>query len=278
VSGELPDTTPRFELGIGRDWARSRAESRIAWFYAVTAIVALVAVLGVLLVGRIVRGRHLRATQRSLAESELRAAKAETAATRAGLAAVQARLHPHFLSNALHSVAALIPTDPGAAEDALDRLGDLFRYSLEQSARQSVVLEDEWHFVEDYLAIERMRLGPRLQVEMEIDPAATECEVPSFVLQPLVENAVRHGVGPRRMGGKVHVSARLIGRVLELAVVDDGVGADPSGVRSSSGTGIRTLCQRLSLDPAFAGHLEIDTAPNAGFRARVWVTTSAGST
>jgi hypothetical protein len=152
VSGALSDTTPRFELGITRAAARARAESRTAWLHAASAIVALMLTLGVVIVGRAARGRHLRAAERSSAESQLRAARAETAASQAGLAAIQARLNPHFLSNALHSVAALIATDPDAAEEALDRLGDLFRYSLEQSERRSVYLEDEWRFVQDYLA------------------------------------------------------------------------------------------------------------------------------
>jgi hypothetical protein len=271
VSGALPDTAPRFELGIARAAARARAESRTAWLYAAAAIVALVLTLGVLLAGRIARGRHLRTAERALAESRLRAAEAETAATRAGLAAVQARLNPHFLSNALHSVAALIPRDPESAEEALDRLGDLFRYSLEQSEKRAVVLENEWRFVQDYLAIEQLRFGSRLAVEMALDPAATACAVPSFVLQPLVENAIRHGVGPRRLGGTLHVSARRTGPRLELYVTDDGVGAEPSAVLASSGTGIRTLRQRLALDPTFAGHVDIDTAPNAGFRVRVTI-------
>jgi len=271
VYGEMADSTPRFELGIARELAWSRAESRMDWLRAMSTIIALGLVLGVVLAGRAGRARRLRATERSLAESHLRAAQAEAAATRAGLAAVQARLHPHFLSNALHSVAALISSDPAAAEEAVDRLGDLFRYSMEQSARASVVLEREWRFVEDYLAIERMRLGSRLAVEMALDPAVTASEVPSFVLQPLVENAIRHGVGPRRLGGTVRVSARRTGGGIELNVSDDGVGADPSAVQASSGTGIRTLRQRLALDPAFTGHVDIETAPNAGFRVRVTI-------
>jgi signal transduction histidine kinase len=272
VSGELPDTTPRFELGIPRAAAIAQAEARAAWLHAIAAIVAFPCCVAVLLAGRAARNTRLRTAEVSLAESQLRTAQAEIAAAHASLAAIQARLNPHFLANALHSVSALIATDPEAAEDALDRLGDLFRYSLEQSERPIVALESEWRFVLDYVAIEQMRLGRRLAVEMELDPATAGIEVPSFALQPLVENAIRHGIGPRRGGGIVRVSARRLGDRLELRVADDGVGVDPAAVAASPGTGLRTLQQRLALDAAFEGRVEIDTAPGAGFRVRVTLT------
>jgi hypothetical protein len=269
VGGELPDIAPRFELAMPRAAALSQVETGTAWMQASAALVALGLCLTVLLVGRRTRNRRLRATEKSLAESQVRAARAESAATRAGLAALQARLNPHFLSNALHSVAALIATDPVAAEEALDRLGDLFRYALEQSERRAVSLDEEWRFVKDYLAIEQMRLGRRLKVEMSLEPDAADCEVPPFVLQPLVENAIRHGVSPRREGGTVRVAARRVGHRVELLVSDDGPGADLAAVSASSGTGLRTLRQRLALDGEARPYVDIDTAPEAGFRVRL---------
>ncbi|MBK5189430.1 MAG: histidine kinase [Gemmatimonadaceae bacterium] len=170
---------------------------------------------------------------------------------------------------ALHSVSALVASDPLAAEEALDRIGDLFRYSLVQSELHVVRLEDEWRFVQDYLAIEQMRLGSRLTVELSLERAAAECDVPSFVLQPLVENAIRHGIGPRTAGGTVRVTAiRDNGRV-RLEVSDDGQGARPERVDASEGTGLRTLRQRLGLDDAFRGAVDVETAPDRGFRVRV---------
>ena len=268
VGGALPDTT-RFQLGIPRAAAVATADARAAWLHALAALVALPLCVGVLLAGRARRETRLRDAESSLAEARLRAAEAEAAAARAELAAVNARLDPHFLSNALHSVAALVDSDPAAAEDALDRLGDLFRYSLEQSERHTVLLGDEWRFVRDYLAIEQMRLGERLAVRMDLDPDAAEVEVPSLLLQPLVENAVRHGVGPRREGGTVRVGARRSGDRLELEVADDGVGTDPQSLGTARGTGLRTLRQRLDLDPRFDGRLAVETAPGEGFRVHV---------
>jgi hypothetical protein len=269
VSGALPGITPRFELGIPRSAASARVDSRAAWMHALAAGAALVLCVIILLVGHLTRDRRLRAAESSLAESRLRTAQAETAATRAELASIQARLNPHFLSNALHSVSALVASDPPAAEEALDRIGDLFRYSLIQSERHVVCLDDEWRFVQDYLAIEQMRLGSRLTVELSLERAAGECDVPSFVLQPLVENAIRHGIGPRTTGGTVRVTGRRVnGRVL-LEVSDDGAGARAEGIDASAGTGLRTLRQRLSLDDAFRGVVDVETAPDRGFRVRV---------
>jgi hypothetical protein len=269
VSGALPGVIPRFELGMPRSAASARVDSRAAWMLLIATGAALVACVLILLVGHRTRDRRLRAAESSLAESRLRTAQAETAATRAELASIQARLNPHFLSNALHSVSALVASDPLAAEEALDRIGDLFRYSLIQSERHLVCLDDEWRFVQDYLAIEQMRLGSRLNVELSLERAAGECDVPSFVLQPLVENAIRHGIGPRTTGGTVRVTGRRVnGRVL-LEVCDDGAGARADGIDASAGTGLRTLRQRLSLDDAFRGLVDVETAPDRGFRVRV---------
>jgi histidine kinase/histidine kinase/DNA gyrase B/HSP90-like ATPase len=269
VSGSLPGITPRFELGIPRSAASARVDARAAWLHASAAGAALVLCVIILLAGHLTRDRRLRAAESSLAESRLRTAQAETAATRAELASIQARLNPHFLSNALHSVSALVASDPLAAEEALDRIGDLFRYSLIRSEQHVVRLDDEWRFVQDYLAIEQMRLGSRLTVELALERAAGECDVPSFVLQPLVENAIRHGIGPRTAGGTVRVTGRRVnGRVL-LEVCDDGAGARAEGVDASRGTGLRTLRQRLSLDDAFRGVVDVETAPDRGFRVRV---------
>jgi signal transduction histidine kinase len=277
ASGALPGITPRFELGIPRSAARARMESRAAWLHAIAAGGALALCVVILLIGHRSRDGKLRATELSLADSRLRTAQAETAATRAEMAAIQARLNPHFLSNALHSVSALVASDPLAAEEALDRIGDLFRYSLVQSERHTVCLNEEWRFVRDYLAIEQMRLGARLTVEMSLEAAAAECDVPSFVLQPLVENAIRHGIGPRTEGGTVRVSARRDNGRVRLEVCDDGEGARPENVDASLGTGLRTLRQRLALDDAFRGTVDVDTAPERGFRVLVTLDARPGS-
>lgn len=204
----------------------------------------------------------LRAQER-LRAGELAAARAEALAVDAQLRALRAQLNPHFLFNALHSLGALVRHDRAGAEEALDRLGELLRYALDEGAGDTVSLAEEWAFVRNYLALETLRLGPRLRVEVEMDAEALACRVPPFVMQPLVENAVRHAVAPRVEGGRVVISARVMEGVLVIRVQDDGPGAPPGAAERGKGLGLRALRARI------AARLEIATAPGAGFRATV---------
>ena len=140
--------------------------------------------------------------QAALAQRRLQ--EQERAATGAELQALRAQLNPHFLFNTLHSLTQLAQEDPLATQEALERFGALMRYVLEagQRASNDVPLEDEIGFVRHYLALERLRLGDRLRIVEDVDPDALELAVPSLLLQPLVENAVRHGVAPRHEGGR----------------------------------------------------------------------------
>jgi hypothetical protein len=268
VGGGLPDSTPSFELAIDRSTIAAPAAARVRRERTTTAMTALGLGLIVAVMGWRGRNRQLDAAVRQAADLRLRAAEAEGAVARAGLAALQARMHPHFLSNALHSLSALIGQDPQAAEEAIDRLGDLFRYALEQSELALVPLGDEWRFATDYLAIEALRLGERLRVELTWDPGVADTPVPPFSIQVLVENAIRHGIAPARRGGTVRLSARRVDRDVWIEVADDGVGARPEAIEAGAGTGLKTLRERLALDPDRPGRLEIDTSPGAGCRVR----------
>jgi two-component system, LytTR family, sensor kinase len=179
--------------------------------------------------------RHSRAQEAAAAEARLLAQQAQ-------LAALRARVNPHFLFNALHSVGALVTTDPESADRALESLGGLLRYTL--GTEEEVLLAQEWRFTEDYLAFERLRLGERLDVEARIDPEALAVMVPPLILQPLVENAVRHGIADRPAGGRVSLSATLEGDRLMLCVADDGPG-DAAGLRE--GLGLSSIRQRLAV-------------------------------
>jgi signal transduction histidine kinase len=210
----------------------------------------------------------LRAQQR-LREREVAAARAEALAADAQLRALRAQLNPHFLFNALHSLGALVRHDRAAAEHALDRLGELLRYVLDEGSGDTVALADEWDFVRTYLDLERLRLGERLRVEADLEDDALDCAVPSFVLQPLVENAVRHAVAPRPEGGRVTISARVEAGTLRIRVSDDGPGTTRQAAESAPGLGLRALRQRIEAGGADASRLEIATAPGAGFQATV---------
>lgn len=200
--------------------------------------------------------------------TELRAEQAQREALQAQLSVLQAQTNPHFLFNALNSVAGLIDEDPGAAERALEKMSRLFRYALEGSKTDWVRLAAELATVDDYLEVERLRLGERLRGTIETEGRVENLLVPPLVLQPLVENAVLHAVAPRRGGGRVEVLARRRDSRLTLTVTDDGPGFGRSPHRGSGGS-LADLERRLEL--IYDGVARLTTHSPAGGGCRVEV-------
>ena len=182
---------------------------------------------------------------RELRSRELRAAQLETRLAEARLDVLRMQIHPHFLFNTLHSIATLMHRDVASAERMLVLLGDLLRDSLARDGRPTVSLERELDFLERYLEIEGKRFGDRLTVHRAIDPATLRAEVPSLLLQPLVENALRHGLGRKPGPGRLALGVERIGDLLELRVKDDGAGPSSSGDRPGSGVGLANTRARL---------------------------------
>lgn len=211
------------------------------------------------------------ANARRLREQEAAAVRSEALRVRAELQALRAQLDPHFLFNTLHSLMALVRTNQRAAEAALERLGDLLRYVLDvnREVLDEVPLADEWAFVRNYLELERLRLGERLRVVDGLDPESLDCLIPAFTLQPLVENAVRHGIATQPRAGTLTVSSRLVRDDLLLEVKDDGAGADPEAVRLATGVGVRAVRQRLEARYGPRARLAITTAPGSGFSVTI---------
>jgi signal transduction histidine kinase len=160
------------------------------------------------------------------------------------LAALRAQVNPHFLFNSLNSIAQLISTDPAKAEECVEKLGEIYRYVLRRAHVDMVPLEDELRVVEAYLDIERARFGDSLSVEAEIEDAARAVLLPSLILQPLVENAVKHGISPKVGGGRVTIQAHCVDGDLCLAVRDTGVGVRGGSV-FSRGVGLSNVRERL---------------------------------
>ena len=194
----------------------------------------------------------------------------ELAAT-AQLAALRAQINPHFLFNSLNSIAQLIRADPDRAEACVERLAEMFRYVLRYGEKDFVPLAEELEMARAYLDIERARFGDRLRVETHVDPPSLQHLIPNLILQPLVENAVRHGLSRKRGGGTVRIDARLADGCLELSVGDDGLGMPDTALARvyEHGIGLRNLRDRLARLYGPAHLPEITSAPGSGTRVRL---------
>ena len=222
---------------------------------------------------------HLRnrAQERRTSELELRASRLEKELVSAQLSNLRNQLHPHFLFNALHSVGGLIrQRQDEVAVDTLSALGSLLRAALDQEQRQLVPLNEELDLVERYLDIERQRLGERLDVTTRVEAGASRAPVPSLLLLPLVENAIKYAVAPRPEGAAIEIAARREGDELVLEVSDDGPGFPPE-VRSDAldtdvervRIGLRNTRSRLAALYGAAARMETSNAPAGGAVVRI---------
>jgi two-component system LytT family sensor kinase len=199
----------------------------------------------------------------------------ELAAT-AQLAALRAQINPHFLFNSLNSIAQLIHVDPAKAEACVERLAEIFRYLLNRAEQEFVPLSEELQMTNAYLEIERARFDERLRVETLVDPSALRQLIPNLVLQPLVENAVKHGLSRKVGPGTLRSAARLDDGLLTLVVGDDGLGM-PSNVLADvfeRGVGLRNLRARLERLYGPAHLPEITSTPGGGTRVELKLPTT----
>jgi LytS/YehU family sensor histidine kinase len=178
--------------------------------------------------------------------SQLQLERVKGSLLEARLNALRLHLEPHFLSNALNAISSEVEARPRQARQMIANLGILLRRSLDAKDGPEISLAKELGLLEHYLAIQRIRFGDRIEIKVEVDPSALAFKVPSLLLQPLVENAIRHGVEKRRSGGKIVVSASVTADCLLLSVVDDGRGL-PAGwkLETSAGHGLRVTRERL---------------------------------
>ncbi|HEY0037232.1 MAG TPA: histidine kinase, partial [Longimicrobium sp.] len=253
-----PDAAARFLASPGTGWQVFSG----MWLYGVIAGIS-----------HLVRVQRREAGQReALADAHARRVHAEALRTRSELQSLRARLNPHFLFNTLHSLRILVRRDPDAARDAIDRLADLLRHVLDGAGETAVVpLRREVQFVEAYLGLERVRFGDRLRVRTTVDPEALDALVPSLLLQPLVENAILHGIEPQAGGGTVELSLVLRGDEVVISVSDDGVGADAPPGAGGPGLGLVTARQRLQLHYGGRAGFHVHTSPRGGFRVVVTI-------
>jgi signal transduction histidine kinase len=217
-------------------------------------------VMGVCFYGGIAGITYAIETQRRAQEQERRALQAEAGLVAARLDALRSRLHPHFLFNALHTIAALVRQDPGQAESAVEKLGDMLRYTLLETS-MTVPFAREWEFTRRYLEFEQARYGERLTVKSAIDEACHAWSAPAFALQTLVENAVHHSIATRPAGGTIEITARARDEQLHVRVRDDGGDAATS---APDGThfGLHALRERLNALYGVRAELAIASDPS----------------
>jgi two-component system, LytTR family, sensor kinase len=189
---------------------------------------------------------HALSYHREAQTRALRASQLETRLVEAQLQSLQRQLQPHFLFNTLNTISALMHRDVEAADAMIARLSDLLRISLQMVGVQEVTLKEELDFLSKYLEIEQTRFRDRLTVVFEVAPDTLDALVPNLILQPLVENAIKHGIGPRPAPGTVMVRARRVGTTLELAVQDNGVGLSAARLSDfNRGIGLSNTRSRL---------------------------------
>lgn len=225
----------------------------------------------------------LRIEERRNAELVVRAARAEAAQVSAELFALRSQLNPHFLFNTLHSLMALVRADQNAAEEAIERFALMLRYVLQSQTGERTTTDvrfaDEWNFVRNYLELERLRLGARLRLVTNVEPAANEYLLPAFTIQPIIENAVKHSIAPRAEGGSLMISARIEKENLVIKISDDG-SKNPILPTEKNGSGLGLKLVRESLATRFgdAANLQTEktsdgltaliTIPRTNFEAR----------
>jgi sensor histidine kinase YesM len=207
---------------------------------------------------------------RKYRERELRASQLETTLAQAQLDALRMQLHPHFLFNTLNSISVLMAEDTKAARRMLTRLSDLLRASLENKGTHEVTLKEELEFLESYLEIEQTRFQDRLTVRLDVEPKALDACVPNLILQPLVENAIRHGIAPRAAPGLVEIRARRENGMVQLEVCDNGAGLGTAQPESlMKGIGLSNTRARLEQLYGASHRFELHDREGGGLKVMI---------
>jgi hypothetical protein len=229
----------------------NRSYRQQLWLEVLLVLAAMTVLTSLVLIVR--RALRIERLQRQLVRLELDHLKSQ--------------LQPHFLFNTLNAIAELVHRDPEKADRLIVRLGDLLRISLDIGGKQEVTLRDELNLLDAYVEIELTRCGDRLSVSMEIEPGALDAMVPVLILQPLVENAIRHGMSDLSKPGHIHIRARSGHKTLELRVEDNGVGLGNSPHQKGSGVGVSNTRLRLRQLYGDRHEFELVNRPGGGVSA-----------
>jgi LytS/YehU family sensor histidine kinase len=212
--------------------------------------------------------RRYEEGRREALRLELRSSELEKALVKAHLSTLKMQLHPHFLFNTLNTIMVLVRQGKAAAaEEMLARLGDLLRSVLEDVEAQEVPFSRELEYLQLYLAIEQVRFQDRLRVEIAVDPETLDAAVPYMALQPIVENAIRHGIGRRSAAGSIAISSLCEDGRLEIRVEDDGPGLAAASGAPGCGIGLANTRERLRQLYGDTARLTVENGPAGGVAA-----------
>ena len=215
--------------------------------------------------------RRFRAREREAAQLAAETAQLQADLTEARLSALNAQLNPHFLFNTLNAVSSLVERDPRGVRRMIARLSELLRYTLEGGTDHEVPLSQEISFLERYLEIMQIRFQGKLEIDLQIDDATRDALVPSLILQPLVENAVKHGVDKVAAAGKIGIRGRREGERLVLTVTDNGPGPAKIARLDDAGVGLANTRQRLEQLYGSEQSLSLDEAVGGGTVATITI-------
>jgi two-component system LytT family sensor kinase len=208
---------------------------------------------------------HLYDESRRLLRQKTQSLELQNLSVKNELAALKAQLNPHFLYNVFNTINASLPPGQEEAREMVATLSDLFRYQLRASRSETVSLQEELDFVQGYLMLEKARFQDRLQVAWEIDDAMRRVPVPPMLLQPLVENAVRHGISPKVEGGKITIRAIQQDGALRMEIEDDGVGLQKESLNPGEGVGLQNITKML--DSLYGEKLSLINNASGGLTA-----------
>jgi signal transduction histidine kinase len=202
-------------------------------------------------------------------EREMQALALERQLAISELQVLKMQLHPHFLFNTLNSISALMTSNVGLAQKTLSRLGELLRLSFQYVAMEETTLREELQFLELYVQIQQTRFGDRMTFKTEIDPATLDACVPSLLLQPLVENAIQHGISALPRGGTIEVSSRRRGSDVYLHIRDNGPGMRRNGDSTGGGVGLANTRARIEQLYGHRGRIHLQNRDGGGFEVTV---------
>ncbi len=267
---------PQVKDWVSAVWDSQAHTFRIHWYVYRTLFLSSVVDDVVTTYLPIVLIAHIVSYYQRFRERELRTSQLQAQLVKARLQALKSQLQPHFLFNTLNSISALMLTDVEAADRMITRLGDLLRISLETAGTQMTTLSRELEFVNCYVEIEKVRFEERLKVSIDVAPETLDASVPHLLLQPLVDNAIKHGISRLVAGGEIRISATADDADLHLEVRDNGPGVREVAPFPSNGVGLRITRERLETIYGEHQSVELLTLPEGGAVARVSIPLHTG--